>query len=193
MNVLSFLLLFLRNIQRALRHSLHSRRSAIVPHYSITPNIIYHKKIANSLLIDSVLIEGVEAVELAKRVGRSVASQIGKGYDEAAYLGEEGSCPYCHLDLVVLEGKGRNRCECGVCGAKGKLEVDGEGRIKAVFEGESDTSVVTWKGKENHMAEIEEAGKILRPKMRTIQERKEEFAKMEFGNLDFPSQRVEKE
>jgi hypothetical protein len=29
--------------------------------------------------------------------------------------------------------------------------------------------------------------------MRTIQEKKEEFAKMEFGNLDFPSQRVEKE
>jgi hypothetical protein len=39
-------------------------------------------------VINSVLIEGVGAVELAERVGRSVASQIGKGYEEAVYLGD---------------------------------------------------------------------------------------------------------
>ena len=150
------------------------------------------KKNANSPMIKSVLIEGAGAVELAERVGRSVASQIGKGYEEAEYLGEEGSCPYCHLDLVVLEGKGGNGCECGVCGAKGKLEVDGEGRIKALFEEGSDTSVVTWKGKKNHMVAIEEAGKMLRPKMGTVEEKKEEFAKMEFRKVEFPSQCVEK-
>lgn len=139
-----------------------------------------------------MLIEGVGAVELAERVGRSVASQIGKGYEEAMYLGEKGSCPYCHLDLIVLDSKGGNGCECGVCGAKGEMEVDGEGRIKAVFEEESDTSVVTWKGKENHMVEIEKAGKVLRPKMKTVIERKEELAKVEFGKVEVPSQRMER-
>jgi hypothetical protein len=94
-------------------------------------------------VINSVLIEGVGAVELAERVGRSVASQIGKGYEEAVYLGDKGSCPYCHLDPIVLEGKGGNGCECGACGAKGKLEADSKGRIRPVFEAESDTSVVT--------------------------------------------------
>jgi hypothetical protein len=71
------------------------------------------------------------------------------------------------------------------------LEVDSEGRIKPVFEVESSTSVVTWEGKENHMAEIEKAGKILRPKMGTVKRKKEEFDKMEFGKIEFPSQRVE--
>jgi hypothetical protein len=51
--------------------------------------------------------------------------------------------------------------------------------------------VVTWKGKENHMAEVEKAGKILRPKMGMIKGKKEEFDKMEFGKVEFPSQRVE--
>lgn len=142
-------------------------------------------------MINSALIEGVGAVELAERVGRSVASQIGKGYEEAVYLGDKGSCPYCHLDLIVLEGKGGNGCECGACGAKGKLEADSEGRIRPVFEAGSDTSVVTWKGKENHMAEVEKAGKILRPKMGMIKGKKEEFDKTEFGKVEFPSQRVE--
>ncbi|KUJ08003.1 uncharacterized protein LY89DRAFT_742299 [Mollisia scopiformis] len=156
---------------------------------SLTLSTEYQKKIANSITNHSVLIEGVEAINLAKRVGRSVTSGIGKGYDEATYLGEEGSCPYCHLDLVVLEGKGSNACECGVCGAKGILETYGEGRIKAVFEENSGTRVVTWKGKDNHMEEIEKTGKILRPKMDGAFDKREEFGKMEFEKVDFPSQR----
>jgi len=135
-------------------------------------------------VINSVLIEGVGAVELAERVGRSVASQIGKGYEEAVYLGAKGSCPYCHLDLIVLEGKGGDGCVCGACGAKGKLEANSKGRIRPVFEAESDTSVVTWKGEENYMAEIEKVGKILRPKMGIIKG-KEEFDKMKFGKVEF--------
>lgn len=142
-------------------------------------------------MFNSVLKEGVGAVELAERVGRSVASQIGKGYEEAVYLWGKGSCPYCRLDLIVLEGKGGNACECVACGAKEKLEADSEGRIRSVFEAESDTSVVTWKGEENYMAKIEKVGKILRPKMGMIKGKKEEFDKMEFGKVEFPSQRVE--
>ena len=83
------------------------------------------------------------------------------------------------LDLIVLDSKvGGNGCECGVCGAKGKLEIDAESKIEAVFAEDSDTSVVTWKGKENHMAEIERAGKLLRPKMEMVKERKEDFDKI---------------
>ena len=129
----------------------------------VSPGILYYKFFSlNFPVFNSVLKEGVGAIELAERVGRSVASQIGKGYEEAVYLWDKGSCPYCRLDLIVLEGKGGNRCECVACGAKEKLEADSEGRIRPVFEAESDTSVVTWKGEENYMAKIEKVGKILR-------------------------------
>ena len=49
-----------------------------------------------------VLAEG--ALDRATRLGRNVAGELGKPFDEARYLGDPGLCPMCHLDVVVLRG-----------------------------------------------------------------------------------------
>jgi hypothetical protein len=133
------------------------------------------------------LIKGSHALLLAERVGQSVASQMGKTFDEAEYLGEKGACSYCNLSLVELIGT--NGVECGVCGAKGKLVVDTEGNCKPVFDRNSGTSVITWKGKEAHMAEIQEVAQSLRPFVGSVQQRKKEFEQMEFEKGESPGQR----
>jgi multimeric flavodoxin WrbA len=62
-----------------------------------------------------------EAIARSAALGANVASQIGKTFDEAVYLGSEGLCPKCHLDVVVLNG---TAVECATCGARGLLRAD---------------------------------------------------------------------
>ncbi|WP_232026141.1 NAD(P)H-dependent oxidoreductase [Streptomyces lincolnensis] len=50
------------------------------------------------------------AVLGAERLGAAVARQLGLPHDEVRFLGEPGTCPMCHLDLIVLRG---GRAECG--------------------------------------------------------------------------------
>ncbi|OPG10969.1 hypothetical protein B1R27_00185 [Streptomyces sp. GKU 895] len=67
------------------------------------------------------------AVLRAERLGGAVARQLGLPHDEVRFLGEPGTCPMCHLDLIVLRG---GRAECGTCGAAGRFVVeDGEVRV----------------------------------------------------------------
>ncbi|MER6496568.1 NAD(P)H-dependent oxidoreductase [Streptomyces sp. BK205] len=67
------------------------------------------------------------AVARAERLGGAVARQLGLPHDEVRFLGEPGTCPMCHLDLIVLRG---DHAECGTCGAAGRfVVVDGAIRV----------------------------------------------------------------
>jgi multimeric flavodoxin WrbA len=107
-------------------------------------------------VVDQVVFEGAGtprsivldagALERAALLGRNVASQLGRAFDDAEYLGPPGACPHCHLDVVVLRGRA---VECATCGARGEL-VDGSARFTP--EG----SVITLREKQEHFREIRE-------------------------------------
>jgi multimeric flavodoxin WrbA len=103
--------------------------------------------------------DGGWAVERAKMLGRNVASQLGKEFDNAVYLGAEpaGSCPYCHLAKLDFFGGSGNEIGCVVCGARGKLAVENN-EIKPVWGPDSSWSCITMEGKQLHLHHVQEAG-----------------------------------
>ena len=89
------------------------------------------------------------ALERAAQLGRNVASQLGKPFEEAEYLGAPGTCPLCHLDVIVLEGP---EVACATCGARGALV---DGRV-AFTEAGLRHSVIGLHEKREHFREIRE-------------------------------------
>jgi multimeric flavodoxin WrbA len=112
--------------------------------------------------IGSVLLND-QAVERARRLGRNVVQAMGKPLEEMKYVGyEPGTCPVCHLDLMVMRGD--STVECAVCGIKGDIKVDG-GKVTVVFsEEEQEKSRLTIEGKRIHMREIFETREELMPR-----------------------------
>ena len=70
-----------------------------------------------------------EALHRTAQLGRNLAEQLGRSYDEVEYRGDAGVCPLCHLDVIVLRADG---IECASCGAAGRL-VQEDGRFVAEF------------------------------------------------------------
>ncbi|WP_291278510.1 hypothetical protein [Galactobacter sp.] len=87
-----------------------------------------------------------DALDRTTELGRRVASQLGRGLDDAEYLGERGLCPLCHLNVVELHGAS---VICATCGAQGRLLPDF--RIEWT---NLDTSVISRAEREAHSAEI---------------------------------------
>jgi multimeric flavodoxin WrbA len=71
------------------------------------------------------------ALERARELGRNVAEQLGRAYEEVEYRGEPGLCPLCHLDVIELRGR---VVECASCGAAGRLEIGDDGEPRVVFD-----------------------------------------------------------
>ena len=88
-----------------------------------------------------------DALARAAQLGRNVAGQLGRGLDDAQYLGEPGGCPMCHLDVVVLHGRD---VECATCGARGHL--DGEAGVRWT---DLSSSVIGLADRRAHAAEIQ--------------------------------------
>jgi multimeric flavodoxin WrbA len=107
-------------------------------------------------VVDQVQFEGAgtprsivlddAALARAGELGRTVAEQAGRSFEDAEYRGDPGLCPHCHLDVVVLRGRD---VECATCGARGVLERDG---VRFSDEG----SVITMREKREHFFEIQE-------------------------------------
>ena len=97
-----------------------------------------------------------QAITRAQKLGQNVASQMGKHFDDAQYLGPEpeGACPYCKLAKVDLFcGKG-NRIGCITCGAEGYLSVEADGTIRPIWEDNSAISSITMAGKQKHVDDL---------------------------------------
>jgi multimeric flavodoxin WrbA len=95
----------------------------------------------------SILLDDA-ALDRAARLGANVAGQLGRAFDEAAYLGEPGLCPMCHLNVVELTG---TAVACATCGCRGELRAD-----LTVRWTDRDTSVLSMAEKRAHAAEIQE-------------------------------------
>ena len=111
----------------------------------------------HTAVVDQVQFEGAgtprsivldpAALDRAALLGRNVATQLGRSFDEAEYRGDEpGLCPLCHLDVIVLRGRD---VECATCGARGEL--DGDGGVRWT---DLTCSVISMDEKRAHFAEI---------------------------------------
>jgi len=111
--------------------------------------------------VGSVLLND-KAVKRARQLGRNVAEAMGKPSDEVKYMGDEaGTCPVCHLDLMVVR---KNSLECAICGVKGDIKVDG-GKITVVFSKEEQKkSRLAIEGKRIHFFEIRDVIQELGPR-----------------------------
>jgi multimeric flavodoxin WrbA len=107
-------------------------------------------------VIDQVVFEGAgtpqsivlddDALKRAAALGAAVTEQLGRTFEEAAYVGPPGLCPRCHLDVIVLTGRA---VACATCGAGGELADD-----CTVSWTDLDTSVITMAEKRAHYDEI---------------------------------------
>jgi multimeric flavodoxin WrbA len=115
-------------------------------------------------IVDQVVFEGAgtprsivlddAALARAAQLGRNVAEQIGRAFDDVEYHGDEpGLCPMCHLDVVVLRGR---EVECATCGARGELVVDGGDATVRFTEEGCRSSVISLHEKHEHFLEIQE-------------------------------------
>ncbi|WP_159451397.1 flavodoxin family protein [Demequina sp. NBRC 110054] len=111
-------------------------------------------------VVDQMVVEGAgtprsvvlddDAVARAGTLGHRVASQLGRSFDEAEYLGDPGACPMCHLDVITLQPKG---VQCASCGALGRLT---DGRVEWT---DLDTSVISMAERRAHYREIVETAR----------------------------------
>jgi multimeric flavodoxin WrbA len=95
----------------------------------------------------SVLLDEA-ALDRAARLGGNVASQLGKAFEDADYLGPPGLCPMCHLDVIELTG---TAVTCATCGCRGEIRAD-----LSVRWTDRTTSVLSMAEKRSHAAEIQE-------------------------------------
>lgn len=130
-----------------------------------------------------------EAVTRASKVGTNVASQIGRPFDDAKYLGpeEDGSCPYCHLLKFEFQGAD-NRIRCITCGAAGELKTRADGRVRPVWDKDSDLSCITLKGKWQHVDDIAEGLAIEREELPKVATELDRWRAVELPMVVLPSQ-----
>ncbi len=102
------------------------------------------------------------AVERAAQLGRNIASEAGKSYEDAVYHGAPGVCPVCHCDLIIPHGGDED--ECATCAARGTLE---GGRLVVTEEGRA-RSILSLEGKFHHQDEIDRVGGALLPRMKDV-------------------------
>ncbi len=92
-----------------------------------------------------------EAIERARRLGRNVAAQLGRDFDDVEYKGEPGLCPLCHLSVIAIRGE---VAECASCGAEGRFEVV-DGTVTVTFSPEGlEASVIAMAEKRAHIREV---------------------------------------
>jgi len=91
-------------------------------------NVIDRALIHTQVINEAVLHD--KAMARARAMGKAVAKAVKTG--DTSYLGEPGICPVCH-DRVINIYRDNETVECGVCGIRGKLTVEG-GKIRVKFE-----------------------------------------------------------
>jgi multimeric flavodoxin WrbA len=93
------------------------------------------------------------ALERSAQLGRDVARQLGRAYDDAEYVGEPGVCPLCHLSVIAIVPGG---VECASCGARGEFVVTG-GAVSVEFPPDGrDQSVLSMVEKFDHFVEVQQ-------------------------------------
>jgi multimeric flavodoxin WrbA len=131
-----------------------------------------------------------DRIARAKRMVQSLASGLGKSYDEATYLSDEdaGAYPHCHHSKIeLLPEHGKNAIGCTTCGTRGKLAVGQDGHGLSVWEEESKWSCLTRAGKLQHWYDIVSWAKRDEPRKPDIKNGQEEWEKVVVSQVTLPS------
>ncbi len=107
------------------------------PYAFLQPNILFlllgMEVIDRALIHTQAMNEVVlydKALAKARKMGREVAKAVKTG--DVSYRGEPGICPICQ-DRVLRIMRDNETVECGVCGIRGKIAVEG-GKIRVHFD-----------------------------------------------------------
>ena len=107
------------------------------PYAFLQPNILFlllgMEVIDRALVHTQAMNEVVlydKALARAREMGREVAKAVKTG--DTSYRGEPGICPICQ-DRVLRILRDNETVECGVCGIRGRMAVEG-GKIKVHFD-----------------------------------------------------------
>jgi multimeric flavodoxin WrbA len=120
--------------------------------FSLRNGVVDQAVFAGSGTPASVVLQP-DALERARVLGRRVAEQLGRPYEEVEYLGEPGLCPLCHLSVIDVRGGGV--VECATCGAEGRLAVGSGGKPEVRFDPDGlAKSVIAMEEKRHHSEEI---------------------------------------
>jgi multimeric flavodoxin WrbA len=102
----------------------------------------------------SSIVLDPHALSRVAELGRNVAEQLGRTFEEAEYRGDAGACPVCHLDVVALMPNGT--IECATCGAAGTMTVV-DGTITTSFTAAGrDQSILSRAEKLAHFREVQD-------------------------------------
>jgi hypothetical protein len=112
-----------------------------------------------------------EAILRAQQLGERVASQLGKSFDLAQYLGEE------------TEG----RMGCAVCGNTGRFIIN-NGAVEVKWDEDSEYCCITWKGKEKHIDDIFKNGSAEWKGLAGSTAELERWRAMDVGRVELPSE-----
>lgn len=111
-------------------------------------------------------------------MGQNLAKNIGVPYEETTWFGREGTCPVCHLNLLMVNGT--NKVTCPVCGIHGTIALDGEKLTVNFTEEEKKRARNTIPGLYEHHNEIAEMMRVCIPKLTEhkefLAEKKKEYA-----------------
>lgn len=134
-----------------------------------------------------------KVMERAEEVGRRVASQLGRGFDEAEYLGPvvEGACPQCHLAKYDFFGGSEMKVGCVVCGNTGRFVVEGD-RVRVQWDEDSDYCCISWRGKEKHLDDIFKNGSAEWKGLQGSKEKLQEWRDLDVGRVELPSEQQAK-
>ena len=155
-----------------------------------------HAKIVDQFIGQDLGLSGAvclhdDLIARARRMGQNLASELGKPYDEARYLGDEevGACPHCHLSKIeFLPEHGKNAIGCTTCGTRGELTVSQDGGILPVWEEDSKWSCLTWASKLQHSYDIVSWAKKYEARKSEITKGQEEWKKVVVSQVALPSQ-----
>lgn len=116
--------------------------------------IIDQMQVLEAGMPGSVLVNEDKPVERARKMGRNIAEQMGRDFDDTEYKGDDpGICPVCHLGMIAFR---EDYVECVVCGSHGQIEMDGD-KPTVVFSDEwQKKSVIEIEGRRMHFYEIME-------------------------------------
>lgn len=138
-----------------------------------------HIAVADQLLVGGAgmpraVVLDEPALAAAARVGESVGSQLGHGFDAVQYRGDLGLCPLCHLSVVSVDG---DQVECATCGAAGRLEVtDGAAAIRFDDPAGLERSIISMTEKRAHFHEVQQTAGVQGPQAEEIAQRAARYA-----------------
>lgn len=101
-------------------------------------------------------------------LGQNLLNNIGVPYDETTWFGKEGTCPVCHLNLMMMTGT--TKVTCPVCGIHGTMRIEGD-KVKVDFAPEQIRRArYTLVGLQEHHDEIGQMMVICMPKLEANKE-----------------------